>query len=365
MNRLTALKRIHFAFLLMLLAANVSAQSVELHDVTQLADGQYDPGTTDPHFIFSYPQPKNTQGQTVWLNVSLLLKTGADGIPSESAGQFFWANDQHGFESKYSIEFQLDQPINRVAFPMELIDTGVSAIRIDIDRCACLITLAEPQWHSSSDQQSLHYPSGLDWYLDLANGRNITIDNWVGIQLNSPVTGVFEFSDWDPRIVNKDDLSVPADVAAGIYFDFDYNFSGRFQKFEVFWRLENSNWSPLSSTHFVLPNPPDGGTNRRVFIPFSNLHSKQLLLQIRLDFQACPDCRFTLNQSRIVGFREADKFAQFTPERLYYVHTEKPPAGFIRQAFIGKLSRAKGFMVFYLLLILTVGGFGLVLAFRK
>ncbi|MBT8116012.1 MAG: hypothetical protein KJP04_11545, partial [Arenicella sp.] len=346
------------------IASGVAAQTVRLNSVTQVTPGSFLLGAPDPHIVYTFEQGIDTSGMGVHMAIELAAQAE---IPAtgEAAGQIFWATGSHGFEEKFSLKFPLNRGSNELFIPLGRLDDNITKLRIDVDGCECLLKVDGPHWRPDSDQQQAYFPESAIAFLDLKSGRDIPPANWVGVQFDSPAPGVFEFSGWDPRIVTTEDLNLPLNIAAGVYFDFNYNLPFEFHKFELFWKLDRLNWSQRRSAHFILPSNKVRQGEFKVFIPFKNIHSRQNLRALRLDFEACELCRLELRQARLIGYDEIEEYQPMVPERLYYVHTEKPPKEFLRKEINDKLSKDLAFFISWILLIIAALAAGLWLMFKS
>ena len=342
-------------FVSALIFTTASSQELATHDLVRESneDGNivYLVGENDPHIVYLYPLPQKTVGKFIELEIELnsLKKSNM----AKPVLELFWATPDSSFNSSNSIQLPVNLGRAVISIPIDRLADTVSAFRVDIDNCNCKMEIVNPKWFSYSKGDSPEFPLEFSNYLALKNGYDIPVADWGSRQLNSPSTGVFTFKNWDPRIINKKDLELPLNKAAGIFFDFDYNFSEKIQKFQLFWLLKGSTkWSPFRSAYFALIHSSNSSLKRKVFIPFDKLYSNNILQRLRFDFQACVSCRLKLNRARIVGWSEADLYRKYTPERIYYVHTDPPPKEVIAKEFFQKIKIDYGFHLFYLIVII-------------
>ena len=356
----TSIKYFVFWFLLILCVAySALAQSVDitLNDIS-LKSKQRDTyvlGKTDPFLILHYETATDTLDQVLDLKLTVSPLEDSDISPR---AQLFWSQTDSGFSQKNSIRFPLAYGEQAFTLPLSLMDQKIKSLRLDFENCPCEVTLTPLPWVSSKKSIAAQIPRGLLIKQAALTGLDIPISEWVGQELKQIDPRTFINTGWDPRIINTSDLDLPLDKTAGVYFDFDFDIKDSIQKFELFWKLSNTKWSALRSAHIALDSTEANSSRKQIFIPFDRLHSNKILERLRFDFQPCNECRFQLNETRIVGSEEAAKYHEFIPKRLYVIHTERPPLRSTANAFVKKVSHDRGFNVFYALLIFFVLTFG-------
>ncbi len=329
------------------------AAPMSVNDFTPDGDDIYQTAGPDPHLIFDYKNDKSIVNTGSWVSINLFERQNTDA--NNPKLQLYWRQGAETFSQTRMISANIKLGENRFFLPFPLIAASPDQVRIDVEGCVCKIAIGEP---IASDEivAAKHYPSGFAQYLKLYQGFDLAIDDWVGQELEQERSGIFTFSGWDPRIINQTPLNISSGVAAGIYFAFDYDTQTPYQKFELFWQLAGLKWSALRSAHFLLENT--GSNQKQIFIPFERIYSSRRLNRLRLDFAACETCRFALKQARIVGIGEQHKYQEFIPDRLYYVHTEHPPAAVMKRDIARKLSYDWPFFIVWLLLIAATIGLG-------
>lgn len=328
------------------------AQTIELHDIQQnTSNNHYKIGAYDPYIVFLYPEPIQTESTVAEVNISLKGQNFED---SEQSIEIFWASGTEKFNGKNKVKLLLDQPQQKLLVPLELLDSSLTALRFDIDGCQdCLLSIDKPNFKvANMDSPESFHKAFLNLYT-LKHGRDIAISEWVGQDLTTVSPGEFSYYGWDPRIINTENLSLPMDRARGVFFDFDYDLSSKVQALELFILFENSKWSPKRTVHFAWIKNNPNQHNHKLFIPFDKFRSNKYLRRIRLDFPACKTCKFTLNQSRLVGIDEAEQYKKYIPERIHYINTELPAKRTIASEFLNKLKIDMPFNLFYIFMLLA------------
>ena len=348
---------LYACFVSVFISTTASSQELAIYNLVRESneDGSvfYLLGKNDPHIVYLYPRIQKTAGKFIELEIQLnSLKQSNTAKP---ALELFWASSDSDFNSINSIQLPANFGRTLISIPIDRLADTVSAFRVDVDNCNCTMEIINPKWLSYPKGGPPKFPSEVSKYLELKNGYDIPVAYWGSRQLNSPSTGVFTFKNWDPRIINRKDLELPLNKAAGIFFDFDYNFSEKVQKFQLFWLLKGATkWSPFRSVHLALTHSPNSSLKRQVFIPFDKLYSNNILQRLRFDFQACVSCRLTLNRARIVGWSEAGNYKEYIPDRIYYTHTEQPIKEVIAKEFFQKIKVDYRFHLFYLSMIIFI-----------
>ncbi len=329
------------------------AAPMAVNDFELAGDDIYQTAGPDPHLVFDYKNNKSMSTKGSWVSIDLIEQQNTNAYKPKL--QLYWRQGAETFSQTRMISANIKLGENRFFLPFSLIDASPDEVRIDLEGCVCKIAIKEPV---ASDEvvAAKYHPSGFAKYLKLYQGFDLAINDWVGQELVQERPGVFTFSGWDPRIINQTPLNISSGVAAGIYFAFDYDTQAPYQKFELFWQLAGLKWSALRSAHFLLEN--NGTSQKQIFIPFERIYSSRRLNRLRLDFAACETCRFALKQARIVGISEQRKYQEFIPDRLYYVHTEHPPAAVMKRDIARKLSHDWPFFLVWLLLIVATTGLG-------
>ena len=258
-------------FLMMLFAASESlcAQTITVNNMTEKAVdngvSEYTLSKRDPHLVYAYSEPMQTDGKFVELKLDInwLSKKKNDSIV-----EIFWSSGSEGFELKNSLRSPITEANSIIQIPVDRLQKTIGALRIDFEKCDCRIKMSEPKWLNYDDVEAPTHLVDLSNYLDLKNGKDIALDKWIGMQLKARSPGVFVNSGYDPRILNTENLELPLGYAAGVYFEFDFDFDNEVQKFQLFWLLKNSRWSPRKSAYFALLRPSGAASGRKIFLPF-------------------------------------------------------------------------------------------------
>ena len=347
MNRLREAIFVTLAAANLLVAGPSFAWELTTHDLKPLGQERYQVTGEDPYLLFERPTGESaTDG--LWLELELLSE---EPIQDNRALHIYWANQADTMTAEQLITSEFELGSNRFVLPLEKLGSNGKAVRLDIERCGgCVVKAFTPIGTQGAVDESA-YPSGFDVFSKRFQGENIAVSDWFGEELREFGNGAFGFKSWDPRVINTTLLGIPIDSIAGIYFEFDYNNAGDYHSYELFWYLQGLPWSGLRSAHFVLENT--GDNRKQVFLPFDRIHSKRKLNHLRFDFEACPTCRFQLIETRLVGRGEQEKFTQHIPQRLYYVHTEPPPAAQIKSDILRKMRKDWGFFLAWTLLLLS------------
>lgn len=328
-----------------------SNPALSIHDLTNLSGQQYQVSGRDPYVVF--PDLDKTQANDTGVVFELRLVDAKRA--SNPSAQIHWSDDKNQFDNKNHISTQLNSGPNKFVIPFEQVAIPTSRFRIDIERCSnCIVEIKQPVWVKQIPIDAT-LPSGLSSFLRLYHGYDLDISDWGGKELIKSAPANFSFKGWDPRIINQTPLNIPSHMASGIYFEFDYNGENEYQTYELFWVLTGLKTSALRSAHFLLPN--DGDSRKQVFLPFNRIHSTRNIEHLRLDFEACEKCIFKLTRSRIVGTNEFELYQPYIPERLYYIHTERPPASLVKSQIKNKLMHDWLFILFWVGFMLLVSGF--------
>ena len=342
-------------FILLYPDFSVNARETSLNDLDEISQGKYRVTGLDPYLLLNVSKDDIAyEGVLLTLNIENWSFKGG----GEPSIQLFWADNVESISSKNMMRSDLRGSVNRIYFPLKKVSDGASLLRVDFEQCLnCVIdVLAEPS-NEPDDLSTISLPTGFDQYMRVYNGFDIDVLDWSSRNLKSNGDGAFTYKTLDPQIFNSTPISVSTDIAKGIYLEFEYNNAGAYQIYELFWYHQGLPVSGARSAHFLLERRDD--EHYKVFLPFDRIYSKRKLLHLRFDFEPFEGSAFKLLKSRIVGVKEVDEYSSFIPERLYYVHSEAPPASVVKSAIVDKLNQDIGFFVFWGGLIVLVFFFGL------
>jgi hypothetical protein len=343
----------------MLLPFCALGTDVEYHDFELVGENNYRPTGPDPYLLVNFEPAgndpaKNNEG--LYLELLIQPKTEID----VARLQFFWASAEQSFSQGRQVRVPLQVTgVNRIFIPVRRLAATINKVRLDLENCDCDLQLLALQMVDANDERQTMVPTQLKELLDSNGGRSIPVSDWAGVELNSETSGIFTFSGWDPRIINTTPFAVPLDRFAGLYLEYSYDLARPIQSFEMFWYLNGLKASAKRSAHFI--KNVDGSARQRLFLPFSGIPSDRKINHIRFDFEACVECKFTLHDSRLVGYSELEEYQTLAPKRLHYVHTEPIPKGQLKRQIGKKILVDKGFWGFYLLMVLGI----VVMSFRR
>ncbi len=339
-------------------AHGLTRASVDVINGEALGNNHFQLKQNDPQLHFSVPENVNYAQQGLLVELEALDAALAK---KEYSVELFWAAKtdtlgvSRGFSKQHRVEFT-SQSL-RFYLPHPQIASQITKLRVDINNCACRFKVLPLQWQSETAELATLVPPAWRNRIRSFSGFDIAPEDWGGQGFVQVGPGQFKHGNWDPRILNKDEINLPFKELAGVYFEFSYDVPHPVHHFELFWQTDRHGISAKRSVHFATDRGGEAWPDQqKLFIPFAPLHSQQRLKRLRFDLMGCGECTLVLHRTRLVGKQEAAKYQDFIPPRIQFVNTEGLPKGLLAHRVISKMAADKGFFIFYALVILLVLG---------
>ncbi len=356
--------QIAFGLWISLFGFSASATSSELastNDLSKRADNTYEVSGVDPFFIVELDSQTNTSGE---LTIDLGQRI------SDLKLELFFKSRDSIFDPYYKANYLVDTFPVKLKLPADAIAS--STLRIDLVDClSCQIDLS----NAISTDESLTTSKSVE-PIELLNGLKqlpvkgqvLALNEWSMNDLDGTLQK-FEIAAGDPFIVSPR-LTSSTTGLAGVYFKLSAPDSNEaWDDYQFFYQTEHHGFSVKASANMRVSQ----GTNKQessiteLFIPLSFLSEdfppSKSLEQVRLDLPLV-DGTWALIESKLVHENELEQYLSVKPKQLIHTKIQRATGlRLLKKSFFNVLAD-RGFVITYLLLIITVIAL-LVRAYRR
>ena len=350
-NYLTRSLRITFGLWLSIVGFSAYAASAELvstNDLSKQSDNAYEVSGIDPFFVVELNNESILSGEII---VDLGEKV------SDLKIELFFRNRDSAFDPYYKASYLVER------FPVRLkLPAGVqkgSKLRIDLVDCpSCQLNLSNAVGadHSLVAPTILEPVELLNGLEQLSpNGKVLALNDWSLNDLDGTLSE-FEIAAGDPFIVSPK-LNSSTKGLAGVYFKFNAPDSNKpWDDYQFFYQTEHHGFS-LNANSNMRISQRHKTQSTELFIPLSFLSEdfppSKSLEQLRLDLPLI-DGKWTVLESRLVHDSQLEQYLAAKPKQLVHTKLQRSTGlRLLKKSFFNVLAD-RGFVVTYLLLIITV-----------
>jgi len=353
-NFITRSVQIAFALWLSLLGFSAFATASELastNDLRKRSDSVYEVSGIDPFFIVEIDSKASVSGE-------LIVDLGKQ--VSDIKLELFFKSRDSIFDPYYKASYLIDRFPTKLKLPASAITSN--KLRIDLVDCpSCQIDLSsainsDESLTSSAPLEPIELLSGLKELNP--KGQVLALSDWNMNDLDGTLEE-FEIAAGDPFFVSPK-LASSTKGLAGVFFKLSApNSKEAWDDYQFFYQTEHHGFNVKASANMRVsqgPNKQDFSSTE-LFIPLNFLSEdfppSKSLEQIRLDLPLI-DGKWALIESKLVHESELEQYSAARPKQL--IHTKLQRATGLRllkKSFFNVLAD-RGFVIAYLLLIITV-----------